>query len=70
MKISNFVKFTSVCVLCSGIFFGQNALASNKKVEDDVHSAVNSIMQKGSSSSGAKHLENSKLLELRENKAN
>ena len=72
MKISNFVKFTSVCVLCSGIFLlsGTNALAANKKVEDDVHATVNSIMQKNPSSSGAKRLENSELAGLRERKAN
>ena len=67
MKIINVIKFTSIAFLGTWMLVApsSNAFAANQKVEDEVHSTVNSIMQKSDTSTGAKKLGNEKLAEKR-----
>lgn len=67
MKITNVIKFTSLALIGTWMLTApsSSAFAANQKVEDEVHATVNSIMQSGEGTTGAKRLKNEKLAEKR-----
>ena len=67
MKITNVIKFTSLALIGTWMLTApsSSAFAANQKVEDEVHTTVNSIMQKSEETTGAKRLKNEKLAEKR-----